>query len=184
MDSGAIVGYELVDIGSVETHPQNPRRGNVDAIANSLAQNGQFKPIVVNKRNNRILAGNHTYEAARRLGWKTISVAWVDVDDDQELRIMLADNRTSDIATYDDDALADMIDALSSDGGSGLFGTGFEDVDLSELLNEVDQQVEGHDAGANNGQAKVTLFVAPEDEAMLRDRLLALAYEIPSLRIR
>ena len=37
----------VVPIESVTRHPNNPRRGDVDAVAASLARFGQQKPIVV-----------------------------------------------------------------------------------------------------------------------------------------
>jgi hypothetical protein len=84
----------------------NARRGDVPAIAESLAQNGQYKPVVVNVgtttgRPDEVLVGNHTLLAARSLGWESIDVCYVDVDETQAKRIVLADNRLSDRATYD-----------------------------------------------------------------------------------
>ena len=83
-----------VPIGKITPHPQNPRNGDIDAIAISLRNNGQYRPIVVNKRNNQILAGNHTYHAAMQLGWDSIAITYVDVDDDTAIKIMLVDNPT------------------------------------------------------------------------------------------
>ena len=51
-------------IGEVHPRKGNPRRGDIDVIAESLERNGQFRPIVVNKATGEILAGNHTYAAA------------------------------------------------------------------------------------------------------------------------
>lgn len=124
------VGSEVVGIDSLEPYPGNARRGDVRMIADSLAKHGQFKPIVVNRRNRQILAGNHTWKAARSLGWKEIGVTWVDVDDAGAARIVLADNRTSDLASYDDASLLRLIGRLSD-----LDGTGFTMEDVYELEN-------------------------------------------------
>jgi ParB-like chromosome segregation protein Spo0J len=118
----------------LRTYYRNPRRGDVDAIAQSLTVNGQYRPIVGNvgthtKRPNEVLAGNHTLMAARDLGWPDILVAWVDVDEDQAARIVAADNRTSDLADYDSDVLVELLGTLD-----GLEGTGFTDGDLARLL--------------------------------------------------
>ena len=90
-----------VPIDDVQSHPSNPRKGDIQGIAESLQVNGQYSPIVVDARNGNILAGNHTWRAAKSLGWEKISVVHVDVNDEQAKRILLADNRTSDLATYD-----------------------------------------------------------------------------------
>jgi len=57
---------------------------NIAAIAESLKQFGQRKPIVVTQ-DNRVIAGNGTLEAARFLGWEEIAVvrAPKDWSDDQ-----------------------------------------------------------------------------------------------------
>lgn len=107
----------------------NPRRGNIDAIAESLERNGQYRPVVVNKPTGEILAGNHTYAAAKRLGWTHIAATFVDVDEDQAARIVLADNRTGDLGDYDDTLLLDMLKDLDGD----LIGTGYNQDDVDAL---------------------------------------------------
>lgn len=122
-------------IRELNHYHRNARRGDLDAIAESLEVNGQYKPIVVNEgtktgRPFEVLVGNHTVEAAReKLGWEEVDAVLIDVDDATARRIVLADNRTSDLATYDDALLADLL----SDAGD-LAGTGFSDVDLDALL--------------------------------------------------
>ena len=128
MSDNIQVNTEIVEITTLKPYPKNPRRGDVEAIAQSLNVNGQYKPIVVNKRDNTILAGNHTWRAARSLGWTHIAVSFVDVDDYGAQKIVLADNRTSDMSSYDDSKLLDLLQSLST-----LDGTGFQQVDLDQL---------------------------------------------------
>ena len=68
------MNIEQVPVINLKPYPNNPRKGNVDLIAESLEAYGQYKPITVNKRTGEILAGNHTYEAAKKLGWVEISI--------------------------------------------------------------------------------------------------------------
>src|SRR5262249_21972971 len=56
-----------VPIDSVRGYARNPRRGDLAAIKRSLEVNGQYRPIVVNRRTGEVLAGNHTWLAAREL---------------------------------------------------------------------------------------------------------------------
>lgn len=107
----------------------NPRRGDIDTIAESLTRNGQYRPIVVNKPTSEILAGNHTYAAAKRLGWTHIAATFVDVDEDEAARIVLADNRTADLGGYDDTLLLDMLRGMDGD----LLGTGYNQDDVDAL---------------------------------------------------
>jgi hypothetical protein len=102
----------------------NPRNGDVEAIAESIKEFGQFRPIVVNHgtetgRPNEVLAGNHVLMAMRALGKETVEVDWVDVDDETASKIVLIDNRSTDLSSYDGDALADLIRTVSDLAGTG-----------------------------------------------------------------
>lgn len=128
MSENIKIETETVDITALKPYPKNPRRGDVEEIAKSLKVNGQYKPIVVNRRDSTILAGNHTWRAARSLGWTHIAVTYVDVDDYGAQKIVLADNRTSDMSSYDDSKLLELLESLPT-----LDGTGFKDVDIEQL---------------------------------------------------
>ena len=131
--SGVIVkSTEEIKISTIRTYDKNPRIGNVDIIAESLSKNGQFKPIVVNKRTMQVLAGNHTYLAARSLGWETIYASYIDVDDDTAKRIVLADNKTSDMGTYDDSILAELLASLPE-----VTGTGYSVAEVDDLMKSI-----------------------------------------------
>ena len=110
---------------TLKPHPRNPRRGNTTAIRNSIEQNGWYGVIVAQKTTGRVLAGNHRLQAAEQAGITTLPVAWIDVDDDTALRILLADNRTNDLAGHDDELLDEILRELQ-DTPLGLAGTGYE----------------------------------------------------------
>lgn len=123
-----------VALNDLAPYYRNPRTGDVDAIAESLRINGQYKAIVVNRgthtgRPNEILAGNHTWAAAKQLSWEDIAATWVDVSDEDAARIVVVDNRTSDLAGYDSELLADILDELPD-----LEGTGYDQSALDKLL--------------------------------------------------
>lgn len=145
------IEHLAVSIDVPEPYERNPRRGNVDQVAESLRVNGQYRPIVVNRRDNRILAGNHTWRAARQLGWTHIAVTWVDVDDAAARRIVLVDNRASDLADYDDRLLAELLADVED-----LAGTGYDPYDIDELATRLleeagDGSGEGPADGAKEG---------------------------------
>jgi hypothetical protein len=110
----------------------------VGAIAESLQTHGQYRPIVVQSSTGLILAGNHTYRAAVLLGWDQIAVTYVDVDDDTATRILLVDNRTNDLATYDESALAALLEELTNTP-LGLAGSGFDGDDLDRLIADLNE---------------------------------------------
>lgn len=148
---------EHVMIDSLSPYPDNPREGDIGAIAVSLEQNGQFRPIVVNRRDMTILAGNHTWKAAKYLGWPDIAVTFVDVDEQQARKIVLADNRHNDLASYNDDILAELLQQIvTGEGVEGLLGTGYDGDDLDDLLatagtfDMVDQLADEYDGPQNS----------------------------------
>ena len=118
----------------------NPRKGNVEAVKKSYEKFGQRKPIVATK-DGEVISGNHQLAAARELGWNKIAVVFTDDDELTAKAFALADNRTADLGTYDDDLLADMLGAVSSDLEM-LEATSFTEDDLYKLIgfDEVDEK--------------------------------------------
>ena len=130
------VSTETVDIQLLKHHPRNANKGDVEAIRASLAVNGWYGSVVVNQKTNHILAGNHRVMAAKALGWSSVPVTWIDVTPEEELRILLADNRTTRLGDDDKTMLADILSELAlSDGG--IDGTGYNAADLDALIDEV-----------------------------------------------
>lgn len=105
----------------------------------SYEQFGQRKPIVARRTDRVILAGNHQLLAAIELGWTEIAVVWVDDDDATAAAFALADNRTSDLGTYDDELLLALLaEVESADNATLLASTGFSTFDMAALLNSSD----------------------------------------------
>ena len=127
-----ILGEETVrvPVERLREHPRNPRRGDVEAIKASLLRHGQYLPLTVNRPTMTVLRGNHTLRAARALDWSEIDVYFVDVNEELADRILLVDNRLSDLAGYDERELAELLQSLEGD----LAATGYVQADLDELL--------------------------------------------------
>lgn len=124
-----------VSIDQLQTHPSNVRQGDVGAICESLKAHGQYRPIVFQQSTKRILAGNHTYKAAKALGWTHIAATPIICDDQQALRILLADNKANDLATYDEPELIELLKQLV-DTSEGLLGTLFDADELDSLIQD------------------------------------------------
>jgi DNA modification methylase len=146
-----LTGLE-VSIASIRPYGRNPRRGDVAAIRRSLEVNGQYRPIVVNRRTSEVLAGNHTLAAAVELGWSMIAATFVDVDDEEAARIVLADNRTADLAGYDDAELAELLISLEQD----YVGTGWAANDFAALLASLERGRDLRDTDAGPLPAEPT----------------------------
>ena len=126
-----------VALDKLKPHPRNPRQGDVGAIHESITENGFYGALVVQKSTGYILAGNHRWKAAKEAGLKRLPVLYVDVDDDRALRILLADNRTNDLAAYDEPALAAMLKGILAETDT-LAGTGYDADALDALLRDCD----------------------------------------------
>lgn len=159
---------EQVPLGKLKEHPENARRGNVDMVADSLALHGQYKPVVVNKRKplaGTIVAGHHLVAAAKRLGWESVAVAWVDLSEEDHRRVMLMDNRSSDVAKNDDQGLLDLLTSL----GDNLLGTGYDESDVDALLLSLTKD-EDHDSGTHLNPGVVSSYtIVFDDEGQLND---------------
>ncbi len=129
--------YELVPLGRLTPHPKNARQGDVGAVYQSIEANGFFGALVVQRSTHHILVGNHRFLAARDAKMPEVPVLWVDVDDERALRILLADNKTSDDASYDTQALADLLAHLANTTEAGLVGTGFTGDELDDLIQDL-----------------------------------------------
>jgi len=96
----------------------NPRRGDIDAIAASYQEFGQVKPIVARDNGDgtfTVIAGNHQVQAAKKLGWQEIAVVVMDVEDTRAIAFALADNRTMELGHSDQSQIIDMITQISSE---------------------------------------------------------------------
>lgn len=114
----------IIPIGDLHNMEGNPRIGNIKVIEGSLSEFGLRVPLVFRNEPDPdgggtrkvVYAGNHRLKAARNLGWT--HVAAVNADDmshDQIRAFSLADNRTADLGTYDEELLTSMLeDAAAS----------------------------------------------------------------------
>lgn len=174
---------QSLPVEDLRPYHRNPRQGNVAAIRESLEANGQYRAVVVNQGSHtgrpwEVLAGNHTVQAARELGWEEVAAHVVDLDDTAAARIVLADNRTSDQGTYDTDALLALLESLED-----LAGTGYQDTDVDDLLAALDAaenapreagQEDGPDGGDVAVERNTTGFNKEGERHMAARRMLVM----------
>ena len=127
---------ERMAIADLTLDPNNARAHddkNLKAIEGSLTEFGQRKPIVIDQKN-VIVAGNGTVTAAKALGWTDIEVVRVpaDWDTDRIKAFALADNRTAELATWNQDVLEQQLKELD-EAGIEVAGFGFEVPDVPIL---------------------------------------------------
>lgn len=144
-----------IPVADLNEHPDNPRRGDDAVVAESVETIGFFGAILVHRATKNVIAGNTRLRVARAEGADAVPGFWVDCDDETARRILLADNRASDLATYDDDLLMVNLRAML-ETDLGLLGTGYSQATYELLL----QQSSGDDiyGGVRQG-------LTPEDRS-------------------
>lgn len=95
------------DPGNARLHSER----NLEAIKDSLARFGQQKPIVVDE-GSVVRAGNGTLLAAKALGWTEIEVVVSSLSDAEIKAFAIADNRTAELASWNEQVLWESITSL------------------------------------------------------------------------
>lgn len=129
-------------ISGLTFDPDNARKHsekNLTAIANSLQEFGQRKPIVVTGEG-VIVAGNGTVEAAKLLGWDSVFAVRVPEEwgPDEIKAFAIADNRTAELAEWDLEKLSDQLSELEVAGFIEREQLGFDAITVPEFEPETE----------------------------------------------
>jgi DNA modification methylase len=126
--------YRRID--ELKPDPANPRRHakkQVRQIAHSITEFGFNVPVLLDRENN-VIAGHGRLLACRELGWSEVPTLCLDHLTPAQVRAFrIADNRLTEIATWDDRLLAAELKELSLLGlNFDIAVTGFEmgEIDL------------------------------------------------------
>src|SRR5438477_546478 len=123
-------------IEQLKPDPANPRlhsRKQIRQIADSIKTFGFNVPVLID-RDDGVIAGHGRLLACRELGWSEVPALCLDhLTSAQARAFMIADNRLTEIASWDDRLLAEQLRDLSLSGlDFSLEVTGFEmaEIDL------------------------------------------------------
>jgi site-specific DNA-methyltransferase (adenine-specific) len=151
---------ETWEIGRVRPYPGNPRRnaGAVDAVAASIREYGWRQPIVVDA-DGVVICGHTRLLAAQSLGLAEVPVhVAADLLPAQVRAYRLADNKTGEIAEWDDEALAKELELILATDSPTI--PGFTGEDIARLLDLVE-----HDGSAKEDAEPFGLCEVPESVA-------------------
>jgi ParB-like nuclease domain len=122
--------YEpAVPLDELTPHPRNPNIGDPAAIRTSIEASGFAGSLLVQASTGHIIAGNHTWQAARAAGLTHVPALYVDVDDQTAEDLMLAVNELARRGQWDRQALA----VLLRERVDRLPATGFDQAALNRL---------------------------------------------------
>ena len=105
-------------LAKIKPYERNPRKNDqaVAAVAESIRQCGYVAPIIVDEHFT-ILAGHTRWKALQQLGHATAQVCIVEgLSEEQKRKYRILDNKTGELAEWDDDLLRIELDGLDFDG--------------------------------------------------------------------
>lgn len=124
---------KLADLSQDPANARRHGKRNLEAIKASLRRFGQQTPIVVDK-SNVVRKGNGTLEAAIDLGWEEIDVIQTSLTSGDAIAYAIADNRTSELAEWDDEILAAQLNGLLTEDKDLLAAAGFTEHELEGMF--------------------------------------------------
>ena len=127
------ISIENISIDSIKPYQNNPRNNDdaVDAVAASIKEFGFKVPIVIDA-NNVIVTGHTRFKAANRLGMKKVPcIRADDLTDEQVKAFRLADNKVSELATWNAEKLNIELEDIDIDMSE--FGFDIPDIETVEL---------------------------------------------------
>jgi DNA modification methylase len=133
------VVVEEVALDELRPDPANPRRigdDELDALERSLRQFGFVQPVLARREDRTVIGGHQRLVAARRLGYATVPVSWLDLSVDQARVLGLALNKIS--GTWDDQLLARLLGELQADAEVDLTLSGFGEDEVRDLLRSLE----------------------------------------------
>ena len=127
-----------IPITSLVLDPSNARKHgerNLEAIKASLAKFGQRSPVVVQRDGMVVRSGNGRLLAAKALGWTEIAATIIDEDNSTAAQFAIADNRTAELAEWDNETLALLLDGWDKETRESV---GFDEADLKAVMAELE----------------------------------------------
>lgn len=118
------IGHLAMPIEDFVPDPRNARKHgeeNLEAIRGSLEEFGQVKPLVVRAADKRVICGNGTLLAAKQLGWTSLAAVVLDVTEERANQLAIADNRTAELAEWDNEILLELLEETNLEGLSENF---------------------------------------------------------------
>ena len=125
-------------VGDLKPHPRNYRRhpeDQLEHIRHSIVEHGHYRNVVV-ARDGTILAGHGVVLATKSLGLPTVPAIRLDVepDDPRAIRLLVGDNEIGHLGEIGDRQLSELLKSLQADDAGGLLGSGFDEMQLANLL--------------------------------------------------
>lgn len=170
----------LVPLTELYELPGNPHKGDDESVKRSYARFKQLKPIVtaLDEDGRRVVYGGNTQlRAARLLGWTHMAAVDASHLSRAELEAFaVADNRTAQLGTDDEDLLAEMLWRVAQEDITLVEDAGYSEKEFEKLLKE-EPLPEPGDAEIEDLSMAFGVIVDLEDEQEQVEMLSRLAAE-------
>ena len=161
-----VVKMALKDCVSPDWNPRRISDNEFQQLKHSIRTYGYNDPIIINQRNNHIVAGNQRYRALTELNrenhgkYKIIDVVLVDLPPSDEKAFNIGHNKIG--GEFDEEKLEELLSELE-DEGYDITLTGFEDIvdnlddDFDEFMG--DEPCEDELSGGSLGDVEYVISV-------------------------
>lgn len=143
-----IVNIQALSIMPTSIVPINHTERDLDVVGHILAEHGQRLPVLVQQSTRRIFWGGDIWLAMKARGENTIEAVFHDVDDQAAARIAVRLRRSTELQTWDEQALANLLAQLED-----FDEPGFSEDEFSELLSSITPVEAGTNDAADTGPA-------------------------------
>jgi len=134
------IDYPFIEIDELKPYENNARlhpQEQIDKITNSIKEFGFITPVIIDE-NNTILVGHGRTLGAKQAGLTQVPYRRItNLTDEQKRAYILADNKLSDIAEWDEELLKMELESITLD----MTDFGFEDfeINIDEDITEIEE---------------------------------------------
>lgn len=171
------IKIEYIDINKIKPYTNNPRNNEkaIKYVANSIEKFGFKVPLVIEK-DGTIITGHTRYEACKLLGMEEVPCIIADELTEKQIKAFrIADNKTNDMAEWNEDLLAielkDVLEDIDmTDFGFGEFELSIltEDMEPEEYDNDlIKEYTDNADDFLTNKRIIIT-YKTPEETEFLK----------------
>lgn len=169
---------KMIKVEELKPYENNPRFNDdaVEYVANSIKKFGFKVPLVIDK-DNVIVTGHTRYKASMELGLKEVPcIIADDLTEKQIQAFRIADNKTNDMAAWNDDLLSIELKDVIEDIDMTDFG--FGDFELSMLMDDMepesydDELIEKYSSNADDfltNKRIIITYKTPEETEFLKN---------------
>ena len=167
-----------VKLEELKPYEKNPRKNDkaIDFVANSIKEFGFKVPLVIDK-NYVIVAGHTRYQASKKLGLTEVPCLIADdLTDEQIKAFRIADNKTNDMAEWDDALLGDELKELVDSFDMTNFGFGefeismlTEDMEPDDYDKDLIKEYSSSSDDFLTNKRVIITYKTDEEDAFLKD---------------